>query len=470
MIRIFEILTALVAITTLSNGYKLMVVFPIPSRSHFNLGLPLARGLADAGHDVTFLSPYENNYTPKNGTFRPIVLNEILEGYNESEMDMFETSQSMRKYVNMFMRMLDAVCRGSLGSAKVKKLLDDGETFDAVILEETTRDSLKVFRHLFKAHLIVYTSIGPNSLMNYIVGNPTLLSFTPEVNSGLPAKMTFFQRAHNFCLHLIFNFLLKILGSDQDKILKEYYPDAPSIEDLNKNVSLVLLNAHVSNFQPVPTVPKMVAIGGYHVQPPKGLPKDLKDYLDSAEHGVVYFSMGSILKSKNMPKEKVDIILGAFKQLKQKVLWKWEEDNLPGIPDNVRTMKWVPQADVLAHPNVKLFITHSGLLSTTETIYFGKPVLAIPIFGDQPINAQNMVYMGFALRHDYKDLTNSDEFLAKIQEMLNNPKYYENAQTRSRIMHDRKTKPIDEAVWWVEYVIRHNGAAHLAVAGEGLPW
>lgn len=37
-------------------------------------------------------------------------------------------------------------------------------------------------------------------------------------------------------------------------------------------------------------------------------------------------------------------------------------------------------------------------------------------------------------------------------------------------MHDRKVKAIDEAVFWVEYVIRHNGATHLAVAGEDLPW
>ncbi|XP_019879360.2 UDP-glycosyltransferase UGT5-like isoform X3 [Aethina tumida] len=440
------------------------------SRSHFNLGSALARGLANAGHDVTLLSPYDDNYVPTNGTYRPVVLNEILEKFNENDMDMFTSTDSMLKMFKTVKETMDLITRGTLGSNKVKKMLDDGETFDAVIIEEFGIDALKVLRHLFKAHLIVYSSIGSNPPINNLVGNPSPLSFIPTMMSDLPIKMTFFQRFSNLCFHVIFNAFKGMLIPNQSDLLNEYYPGSPSIEELNKNVSLALMNSHVSNFQPIPTVPKMVAIGGYHVQPPKGLPKDLKDYLDSAKHGVIYFSMGSILKSKNMPREKVEIILGAFKQLKQKVLWKWEEDNLPGISDNVRTMKWVPQSDILAHPNVKLFITHGGLLSTTETIYFGKPVLCIPIFGDQPVNAQNMVQQGFALRHDYKYLTNTEEFLAKIKEMLNNPKYYETAQTKSKIMHDRKVKPIDEAVFWVEYVIRHNGAQHLRVAGEDLTW
>lgn len=262
-------------------------------------------------------------------------------------MDMFTFGESTTKFFKMFTDLINLISRGTLGSPKVKKLLDDGETFDAVILEEFTTDSLKVFRHLFKAHLIAYSSVGPNTMVNDLVGNPSPLSFIPEMNSGLPMKMSFFQRVYNLWIHVFFKVFFALAMPNQEILLKEYYPDSPSIEDLKKNISLVLMNSHVSNFQPVPTVPKMVAIGGYHVQPPKGLPKDLKDYLDKAEHGVVYFSMGSVLKSKNMPREKIDVLIGAFKQLKQKVLWKWEEDNLSGIPDNVRTMKWVPQADVL---------------------------------------------------------------------------------------------------------------------------
>ncbi|KAJ8938226.1 hypothetical protein NQ314_011555 [Rhamnusium bicolor] len=48
--------------------------------------------------------------------------------------------------------------------------------------------------------------------------------------------------------------------------------------------------------------------------------------------------------------------------------------------------------------------------------------------------------------------------------------YRKEAQRRSKIMKDRQVKPLDNAVYWVEYVIRHNGAQHLRVAYLDLTW
>lgn len=39
---------------------------------------------------------------------------------------------------------------------------------------------------------------------------------------------------------------------------------------------------------------------------------------------------------------------------------------------------------------MKAFITHGGLMGTQEAIYFGIPVIGIPLFGDQKLNLQNM--------------------------------------------------------------------------------
>lgn len=41
----------------------------------------------------------------------------------------------------------------------------------------------------------------------------------------------------------------------------------------------------------------------------------------------------------------------------------------------------------LGHPNVKLFISHGGLLGTIEALHFGVPTLVMPQFGDQRHNA-----------------------------------------------------------------------------------
>lgn len=37
-------------------------------------------------------------------------------------------------------------------------------------------------------------------------------------------------------------------------------------------------------------------------------------------------------------------------------------------------------------------------------------------------------------------------------------RYIENSKIRSEIFKDTQIKPMDQAVYWVEYVIRHNGA------------
>lgn len=54
--------------------------------------------------------------------------------------------------------------------------------------------------------------------------------------------------------------------------------------------------------------------------------------------------------------------------------------------------------------------------------------------------------------------------------MLNTFRYRENAYQRSKIMRDRFPKPLDTAVYWVEYVIRHQGATHLRYPGADLAW
>lgn len=40
----------------------------------------------------------------------------------------------------------------------------------------------------------------------------------------------------------------------------------------------------------------------------------------------------------------------------------------------------------------------------------------------------------------------------------------------SQIFKDRPIKPLDEALYWTEYVLRYNGAPHLRTKGSRLPW
>lgn len=139
----------------------------------------------------------------------------------------------------------------------------------------------------------------------------------------------------------------------------------PSVEELYQNVSLILVNSHRSTSKPRPQMPGIIHVGGAHIKAPKPLPSNLKEFIDQSESGVVLFSLGSFLQSSEMSAEKIQMILQAFGMLKQRVIWKFEDESIK-VPPNVLVKKWLPQDDILAHPNTVLFITHGGMSGTFE--------------------------------------------------------------------------------------------------------
>jgi UDP:flavonoid glycosyltransferase YjiC (YdhE family) len=59
-------------------------------------------------------------------------------------------------------------------------------------------------------------------------------------------------------------------------------------------------------------------------------------------------------------------------------------------------------------------------LSTTETIYHGVPALAIPIIGDQKLNAREIVNQGIGLTMNFQEIT-EEALTDNINELLTNP-------------------------------------------------
>jgi glucuronosyltransferase len=73
----------------------------------------------------------------------------------------------------------------------------------------------------------------------------------------------------------------------------------------------------------------------------------LQHFLDSAKHGVIYVSYGSMVRADTLSEAKREAFLDAFSKFKQKVLWKWENETMPNKPSNVFIRKWMPQREVL---------------------------------------------------------------------------------------------------------------------------
>lgn len=143
----------------------------------------------------------------------------------------------------------------------------------------------------------------------------------------------------------------------------------------------------------------------------------MQSFLNNATDGTIYFSLGSIAKSALLPIKMRKDILQTFSKLKMKVLWKWEETDLAGKPDNVFISKWFPQSDILVHPNVRLFITHGGLLSSIEAVFHDVPILGLPVFGDQHVNMARAVQKGYGQSLGLKHLT-ENSFTLAINQMI----------------------------------------------------
>jgi UDP:flavonoid glycosyltransferase YjiC (YdhE family) len=147
----------------------------------------------------------------------------------------------------------------------------------------------------------------------------------------------------------------------------------------------------------------------------------------SGDAGFIIVSFGSMLRGDGLPKYFRRLFLSVFARLPQRVVWKWEDQSKLGeneefIPSNVKTISWLPQQELLSRRNARLFISHGGLLSKQETIFHGVPAIFLPVWADQPINAQKAEDDGYAIRLCWDELTEEILYNA-IQAILTNPRF-----------------------------------------------
>ncbi|KDR11536.1 UDP-glucuronosyltransferase 2C1-like isoform X2 [Zootermopsis nevadensis] len=475
MFPLWIVILAQLLVAPWSHGARILGVFPFPARSHVFVLRALMLELADRGHEVTVVSPYPESKPVPNYTeiYVTANLSAVTGGHVPSNLfDMKSFGLFQLTFMMWFMG--EALCDHVLQNDNIQKLIHSKDLhFDLVIVEAFINECVLGFAHKFNAPIIQVCTYGGGNFMADWVGSPNPYSYVPDEFLHYKGKMNFWERMHNTVVGT-----LKHVGRHlihvpkQNAVMQKYfnYTDKfPPVWELEYRTSLVLVNSHFSLSYPKPLSPNYVQVGGMHVKPPKKLPQELQKYLDEAPHGVIYFSMGSNLESSQMPESKRNAILEAFSKLKQHVLWKWETDTLPGQPKNVRLGKWLPQSDILAHPNVRLFITHGGLQSTLEAIIRGVPVVGIPVFADQSLNIERAVEAGYGLRIDFNNIT-TESLTWALREIIETPKYRENAQRLSQIFRDQPLTPLEQAVFWTEYVIRHKGAPHMRSAALDLAW
>ncbi|CAH2095522.1 unnamed protein product [Euphydryas editha] len=468
----------LIVTSAFSEAFKILVVSPMPARSHSILGDGLIKHLSKAGHEITYITavPHEK---PIAGV-KEIDVSSNFQLLPESALSL---KSILDKQVNAdslteLIKYMAIIAETTLEHSSVQKFLQEPtQNFDVIIAEWMMYDLYIGLSALYRCPFIWFSSIDPHWRILRLIHEIPNPAYVPDIISSNMPPFSFTQRLQELGLQivqlLLEHFLVKPRENEAYQrilmpiIRKRGYPE-PNFEELRYNASLILGNSHESLGKTIALPANYISIGGYHIDSNvKPLPEDLKKIMDNAKNGVIYFSMGSNLKSKMMPDELKQNLLKMFGSLKQTVLWKFEED-FPNTPKNVHILKWAPQQSILNHPNCIVFITHGGLLSTTETIHFAKPIIGIPVFGDQFSNIDRAVAKGFAKRVDLS-YTMADGIKNAIDDILEDPKYAARVKELSFIYHNRPIEPGKNLVHWVEFVVKTGGARHLRSPVIDLP-
>lgn len=118
---------------------------------------------------------------------------------------------------------------------------------------------------------------------------------------------------------------------------------------------------------------------------------------------------------------------------------------------------------------MKLFITQGGLQSIEESIRHYVPMVGIPFAGDQDHNVDRINRLGIGKRLYLEDLT-VETLNQTILEVLQTKSYKHNIQDLSEAFWHKPIDPLHHAIFWIEYVIRHKGAARLRSPLVDMPW
>ncbi|GJQ66027.1 putative glucuronosyltransferase [Trypoxylus dichotomus] len=419
MQQVIPILLLLLACAIFTvNGLNILGIFELPSKSVHILGHELLVGLARRGYNVTLISSFPVEQKIQN--YSHVYLDGTVEfkEKNFGHMIQGQSKLGALSLINGQSKLVDMI----LHSKTMEEFLKSDNKYDIIIQTYAFNEAYLALAHHFDARVIGFVPFSTLPHILSLTGNSAPYSYVPLPFLGYTDDMTFLQRTMNVILgHFISLVHSLYLYPKQEAILRSRFPDFPPIEQIEEDrVDLIFSNVHFSNESPRPKTPNIVHIGGYHVQEPEPLTPDVQKILDNSSEGVVFLAFGTNIDTAKLPQERIDAFIHTFSKIPYKVLLKFD-GVLRNKPNNVETVAWLPQKGVLAHPNTKIFISHGGKGSATESLYYGVPVLCVSFYGDQKKNCEDISDYDYGVHLPYEEVT-KETFKEAFDELNTNPK------------------------------------------------
>ncbi|XP_070133110.1 UDP-glucosyltransferase 2-like [Drosophila bipectinata] len=459
------------------NAANILGVFGTHSPSHTIVNMAVMKALADQGHNITVVLAAP----PKMKAHENITIilapptQKRIQDSKEHIANASKEKQSLWKTMMVTLLQSEFQIEAQyefLMHPNLRNLYEKPQTkFDLVILGMLANGfQLGIAAKLHCPVILTWVRL-PMPFADFLVGNIADPAYVPTLTVGLePGQKTmgFGLRLTNFFKYTFTSIFNEVFAYKMNKYYERAFgnesdPDFPTYSEMNRRVSLLFYNYHAPSEGPIrPVVPQSIEIGGIQVkEQPDPLPKDLSEFLDNAKEGAIFFSLGSNVDTNTFSPQVLNIVYKVLSKLPQRVIWKWQDlDNKPGNASNIYFGKWLPQDDILAHHKTKLFITHAGKGSVAEAQFHGVPMVALPLFADQPSNSEILAKSGFGRWLDVLTLT-EEKFKEAILDVMENSTYREAIGKFSALYRDRPLTARQSVVYWTEYVLRHQGAYHL---------
>nr|XP_019539380.2 UDP-glucuronosyltransferase 2B15-like [Aedes albopictus] len=459
------IVSAAVTVKTV-NSANILCILTVPSPSHHIWNRVWMEALVERGHNLTTIT-MDSDQSKQNLSY--IHMEYVYPALFEDQgVDYVEMSkESAFRTVFSFLDFYTSICDAILKSKGLNEIMSypDQFKFDLVIYDYGCGPCLLPLLHKFNyPPLLSLTPFNNPPYSVDVVGGHKHFAYTPYFALNYDTKMNLGQRAYNTLLCLLSSAYRNFyIMPNVDRMVRTYfnYSDMPYLGDLETRTQIMLVNTHPAMDALEPLPPNVITIGGAHIKEPAPLPEDLEKFIRSSKKGAVLFSLGSNVRSDKIGEHRQRMFIEAFRQMPHyHFLWKFESDLKLDLPPNVIIKKWMPQNSILAHPNVKAFLTHSGGLSTQEASWFGVPLIGMPFFMDQIRNCHRSVSAGVAEALDFQTLS-VEKIRNTVLKVLETPKYKENMMRRSKFLQDQPEKPLNRAIWWIEYVIRNPDLNHM---------
>ncbi|XP_051010247.1 UDP-glucuronosyltransferase 1A9 isoform X6 [Acomys russatus] len=453
-----------------------LLVMPMDG-SHWFTMQTVVEELLHRGHEVVVVVPEVSWQLGRslNVTVKTYSTSHTLEDLDRefkffSDTQLKTPEQSMRSLTTGsakgFFKLIFSLCRSVFNDKKLVEYLKQS-AFDAVFLDPFDVCGLTVAKYL-SLPSVVFTKVTFCYYLEEGAQCPSPLSYVPKLFSQFADTMTFMERVWNHLSYIEERAFCPYFFKIAVEIASEVLQTPVTMPDLFSPVSIWLLRTDFVLDFPRPVMPNMIYIGGINCHQGKPLSKEFEAYVNaSGEHGIVVFSLGSMVSE--IPEKKAMEIAEALGRIPQTVLWRYTGTRPSNLAKNTILVKWLPQNDLLGHPKTRAFITHSGSHGIYEGICNGVPMVMMPLFGDQMDNAKRMETRGAGVTLNVLEMT-ADDLENALKTVINDKSYKENIMRLSSLHKDRPIEPLDLAVFWVEFVMRHKGAPHLRPAAHDLTW